>query len=362
MNFLQNNIMKKLFIFTLCFLPILPCAQSKKCKALLKEKMDAGQPNVTAEKIKQLVGCGLDSVDVMLVNNNTLISTFMVKEVQEKNSKEQPSYNDFVQYVNTLKAVPAYQQSKNQAITLLALKNKTASLQTWDDDTKIFTEVGYSAQDLAAVKQLLKDSINKGWSYLELFNNFSARFAAMKKHIADSTSQAAINMQLNVLEDERKLLAPYCDTNKIIINNFYLPGFTSYEDAVTCAKKAKRPVLLYFNGKNCADCRRMEGIVFNYDMVRAEMRNYILADLSCDDETVLATKEQEYSDALKKQLKTAGDKNAAIEAAQYKTSTQPYFVILDDKGKEPAHKAYTGDWLEYYNFLKDGLKVFLHKN
>ncbi|MBS1689901.1 MAG: hypothetical protein JSS96_14325 [Bacteroidetes bacterium] len=354
--------MKQLFIFTLCFLSVLSYAQEKNCKALLKEKMDTGQPNVMTEKIKQLTGCGLDSVDVMLVNNNTLISTFIVKEVQEKNSKEQPSYNDFVQYVNSLKAMPAYQQSKNQAITLLALKNKTASLQTWDQDTKIFTEVGYSAKDLGAVKQLLKDSINKGWSYQELFNNFNVRFAAMKKHIADSSSKAAINMQLNILEEERRILAPYCDTNKIIINNFYLPGFTNYEDALACARKAKRPMLLYFNGKNCANCRRMEGIVFNYEMVREEMRNYILTDLSCDDETMLPTKEQQYSKALKKQLKTEGDKNAAIEATLYKADTQPYFVILDDKGNELAHKEYTGDWMEYYNFLKDNLKIFLHKN
>jgi len=362
MNFTQNNIMNKLLLFTLCFLSTLSFAQGKDCKALLKEKMDAGQPNVIAQKIKQLIGCGLDSVDVMLVNNNTLISTFMVKEVQEKNNNVQPSYNDFVQYVNSLKTMPAYQQSKNQAITLLALKNKTASLQTWDEDTKIFTEVGYSAKDLGAVKQLLKDSANKGWSYQELFNNFNARFAAMKKHIADSSSQATINMQLDILEDERKLLAPYCDTNKIIINNFYLPGFTNYEDAIACAKKAKRPVLLYFNGKNCASCRRMESIVFNYDMVREEMRNYILADISCDDETALPVKEQQYSEALKKQLKTEGDKNAAIEITQYKADTQPHFVIPDDKGKELMHKEYTGDWMEYYNFLKDGLKVFLHKN
>lgn len=352
--------MKKLLAFLLCYLPALSFAQQKDCKALLKEKMEAGQPKVVSEKIKQLAGCGLDSVDVIMVDNNTLISTFLIKEVQENNNSA-PTYADFVKYVATLKEVPDYQKSKQQATTLLALKNKTASLQTWDEDTKIFREVGYSPKDLAAIKQLLKNNAGKKWTYQEVFSKYGEQMNAQKKAEADSTTRALVNTQLSILEEERKRLAPYCDTNDLIISNFYLPGFTNYEAAVTCARKSKRPLLLYFNAKNCASCRTMEGIVFNYDMVRGEMRNYILADISCDDTTELSLKEQHYSKVLQKQLKTKGDNNLNIELEKYGADTQPYFVIVDNKGKIIDHRAYTPDWMEYFHFLKDGISKFLEK-
>ncbi|MGN6568578.1 MAG: thioredoxin fold domain-containing protein [Flavipsychrobacter sp.] len=348
----------KLFVFLLCCLPALSFAQQKDCKALLKEKIEAGQPKVVSEKIRQLAGCGLDSVDVMMVDNNTLISTFLVKEAQEDNNGK-PTYGDFVKYVETLKTVPDYQKSKQQATTLLALKNKTASLQTWDEDTKIFSQVGYSPRDLAAVKQLLKENIDKGWTYQEVFSKYGEAINARKRAIADSTMRAALNMQLNVLEEERKRLAPYCDTNDLVVNNFYLPSFTNYDKAVACAKKSKRPLLIYFNGKNCANCRSMESTVFSYDMVRGELRNYILADISCDETTPLPANEQQYSKALKKELRTTGDKNQAIEMEQYGTDTKPYFIIVDVKGKVLDRRGFTPDWMEYYNFLKEGISKFL---
>jgi len=345
-------------LFLSCIFPALCMGQGKDCKTLLKEKIESGQPKVVAEKLKQLAGCGLDSVDVMMVGNNTVMAPFLIKEVQENNNSS-PSYGDYVKYIDAIKSAPEYQKAKQQTTTLLALKNKTASLQTWDEDTKIFSEIGYSPTDLAAVKQLLKDNIDKGWTYREVFSKYSARIDARKKAEGDSATQSLINIQRDILEEERKRLAPYCDTNELVINNFYLPSFTNYDEAVACSRKSKRPLLVYFNGKYCVTCRKMESTVFGYDMVRDELRNYILADISCDDETALPVKEQHYSKALNKQLKTIGDKNADIQMTKYEVDSQPYFVIVDNKGKVIDHKTYTPDWMEYFNFLKDGIKSFL---
>lgn len=337
--------------------PMLSFAQGKDCQTLLQEKMPVKQAGIITEKIQQLNGCGLDSIDVMLVSNENVLNAFIVKEVQENNNT-QPTYGDFVQYVNTLKAVPAYQQSKYQASRLLALKNKRASLQGWDEDTKIFTEVGYSARDLAAVKQLLKDNPNKGWSYEALFNTYGAQTLEKQKQAADSTKRAAVNEQIEVLQETRRRLAKYCDTSKIVINNFYMPGFTNYDDAMSCAKKAKLPLLLYFNNNNCADCKRMESIVFNYDIIRNELKNYILADINLGDKTLLPKKEQVYSKTLQRKLMTTGDKNADMELTKYGSSDIPYFVISNER-MVIDHKGFTPDWVEYFNFLKDGIKKFL---
>ncbi|MBP5258784.1 MAG: thioredoxin family protein [Prevotella sp.] len=112
--------------------------------------------------------------------------------------------------------------------------------------------------------------------------------------------------------------------------------FTDYDEAMTAAKKEKKPVLIDFTGYGCVNCRKMEAYVLDDDSVKARLQNYVFIELFVDDKR----------DGI-------GDRNSAIQREQFGANAQPFFVQLNEWGNpigEPM--AFTTDPLEFINLLK----------
>ncbi|MDG2194829.1 MAG: cytochrome c biogenesis protein CcdA [Polaribacter sp.] len=138
--------------------------------------------------------------------------------------------------------------------------------------------------------------------------------------------------------------------------------FKDFEDGLKYAKETNKPILLDFTGWACVNCRKMEETVWvENDVYTIIKEDYVLISLYVDDRKELPKALQfDYlkSNGKVKKIKTVGDKWATFQAVNFKTASQPYYVLMSPE-LEILHEPqqYT-DKDTYYKWLKEGLKKF----
>jgi len=145
---------------------------------------------------------------------------------------------------------------------------------------------------------------------------------------------------------------------------FYLPhglkGYFDYEEGMKCAKEKNKPVLLDFKGHSCANCKLMENKVWsNPDVLKHLKQDYIIIALYVDDKTKLPKNEWITSSYDGKVKKTIGKKNLDFQISNYNINSQPYYVLLDNNGKNltsPIGMELNTE--RFIEFLDEGVKNF----
>ena len=139
-----------------------------------------------------------------------------------------------------------------------------------------------------------------------------------------------------------------------------LMAFHDYEEGIAYAKKVNKPVLLDFTGHACANCRKMEENVWSDPAIFKILKNEIvLISLYGDDQRELPAEEVYISKISGNEVTTIGKKWREFQIERYNINSQPYYVVLDNEGKdlnEPV--GYTPDIEEYKAWLKEGIANF----
>lgn len=106
----------------------------------------------------------------------------------------------------------------------------------------------------------------------------------------------------------------------------------------------------------------MEATVWPDRNVLPVMRNdYVLIQLFVDDKTLLAADEQQYTSKLGgSRITTIGELNSDIQATQFNTNSQPFYVLLNPVSQLPlvTPQGALYDPADFYNYLESGLKAF----
>lgn len=142
-----------------------------------------------------------------------------------------------------------------------------------------------------------------------------------------------------------------------------LPCFHDYDEALAYAKKVGKPLMIDFTGWACVNCRKMEEQVWTDSEVDKRIRNeVVLVSLYVDDKTELPADQQ----TVKKlgdrdfKIKSIGNKWSYFQALNYKTNTQPQYVLIDHNEQmltsETVH--YDPDISKYVNWLDQGIGEF----
>lgn len=126
---------------------------------------------------------------------------------------------------------------------------------------------------------------------------------------------------------------------------FGLVSYYDYNEALKASKEQDKPIMLDFTGINCINCRKMEGQVWSDPRVMERLkRDFIVASLYCDAQNVkIPENEQYYSDYLKKQVTTLGQRNSDLQAEKYGANAQPFYFYIDGDEKLLAEKGYGYD-------------------
>jgi thiol:disulfide interchange protein len=136
-----------------------------------------------------------------------------------------------------------------------------------------------------------------------------------------------------------------------------------FDKAVALAKAQNKPLLIDFTGWNCANCRQMEENIWTLpEIEKAITENFVLVSLYVDDGTKLPIEKQiiNYStkDGSKRDVTTIGNKYSILEYDNFKASSQPLYVILNNEGKLLTYPVGKSSAEDYLAWLQCGIEAF----
>jgi thiol:disulfide interchange protein DsbD len=139
-----------------------------------------------------------------------------------------------------------------------------------------------------------------------------------------------------------------------------LKGYFDYNQGLACAKKLNKPVFLDIKGFACTNCKVVEKNVWSDPEVIKRLKNdYVIVALYVDDNFELPENEWVTSTFDGKVKKTIGRKNTDFQITRFGVNAQPYYVLMDNNGKEltPAI-GFESDVKKYISFLDKGIDEF----
>jgi thiol:disulfide interchange protein DsbD len=181
--------------------------------------------------------------------------------------------------------------------------------------------------------------------------SISSFLPPQKEKITSSTFQYE-NKNSNICETPK-----YAD---LLQFPFGLKGYFDYNQALSCAKKMKKPLLIDFKGHACSNCKKMEAEVWSDPEVQKKIiENFILVGLYTDDRTKLNDSDIVISKIDGKPKTTIGTMNADLEASMFKSNALPLYVIVDESGNILTQPIGTElDIKKYLAFLENGINAF----
>ena len=138
--------------------------------------------------------------------------------------------------------------------------------------------------------------------------------------------------------------------------------FKDFDKGLQHAKEINKPILLDFTGWACVNCRRVEENIWTdpvvFDLIN---NNFVLISLYVDDRKELKKVNQldlKYKSGKIKEIRTIGDKSATFQALNFKSASQPYYVLLDPNLKILNSPIQYTTKNVYQAWLEEGLKAF----
>jgi len=127
--------------------------------------------------------------------------------------------------------------------------------------------------------------------------------------------------------------------------NLYAGGefeeFDDYDEGMRYAAENHRPVLIDFSGWGCVNCRKMEGAVFDTPVVKSVIKeNFVLIKLMVDEKAALPEPVTVEENGKKIELETVGEKWSYLQRHKFAANSQPYYIILDNKGNAMVPPTY----------------------
>ena len=155
------------------------------------------------------------------------------------------------------------------------------------------------------------------------------------KEISAFLPPQKVNLDKNISLNEHK--TNICEKpvySDIFESHYGINEYFDYKQGLRCAKKLNKPVFIDFKGHSCSNCKKMENkVLFDNEILNRLNKNFVIISLYCDDNTKLPKSEWFKSSFNGKIINTIGKKNLDFEITNFKTNTQPYYVLIDSKGK-----------------------------
>ena len=336
----------KFTIISLILISSTVFAQSKKeCQKLLNKEISATPFNENIDQFltdfKTLISCEFDEIDYQIFmgpqGNMPFIANTLVTLAGGIKNEEKYTFEDLKETLLTFKENPEYLKVRNIVESQNTLINKSASINNWKTDEKLFEKMGLSKNERDEIYAIIKENENK--PYADIFIIYSDILSAKKEK--------------EMTESRNKIDKLKSDNPESVEWVKGLLAYTSYDLGLNKSKELNKPMLLYFNGYACINARKMEEYILSEIQVQDYINsNLVFVNLLVDDKKELAENQKFYSEILNKQIKTVGQKNIDFQINEYKANSQPLFILLDINGNEISRIGYTRDIDEFTSFLK----------
>ena len=135
--------------------------------------------------------------------------------------------------------------------------------------------------------------------------------------------------------------------------------FKDFDSGLSYAQSQDKPILLDFTGWACVNCRRIEENVWtDPEIFKIINEEFILISLYVDDRKDLDPENQitlKYKSGKTKFIKTIGDKAATFQAINFKSASQPYYVLISSDLRILNKPIQYTSKDNYLSWLKEGL-------
>lgn len=151
---------------------------------------------------------------------------------------------------------------------------------------------------------------------------------------------------------------PPLSTQDFVLGDEATVVYDDYEQGMAAAARAGKPALVDFSGYGCVNCRKMDGAVMDREEVKSFIdEKFVKITLMVDDKTPLPKPIYVMENGKKRELETVGDKWSYLQRYKFNSNSQPYYVVLDERGELKSGPAvYNEDVKLFMDFLKKGLK------
>ncbi|MFI3259572.1 MAG: cytochrome c biogenesis protein CcdA [Rikenellaceae bacterium] len=137
------------------------------------------------------------------------------------------------------------------------------------------------------------------------------------------------------------------------------PRFSALDDAQAYANEEGKPLLVYFTGYGCVNCREMEQRVLSDSRIAKMLRDdFVVASLYMDDKRELPEAEW-VTTSSGRVLKNVGRINSNLALSRFGVNAQPYYIPLGRDGElliEP--RSYDLNIDAYIEFLESALREY----
>ena len=138
-----------------------------------------------------------------------------------------------------------------------------------------------------------------------------------------------------------------------------LDCYKDFESGKAAAIAQQKPILLDFTGWACVNCRKVEENIWTKPDIFTLLRDeVVLVSLYVDDRKPLTEEDQQtmtYADGSSRTLKTVGQKWSAFQALNFKSVSQPYYVLMLPDGTLLNPPIQYTDANTYLAWLKEGI-------
>jgi thioredoxin-related protein len=257
-----------------------------------------------------LTGCGLDSVDVVLLAEGSLLPDLVSKILQDRHPAQPVTMNDILQSYKAFSNQKEFQEMKGQLAKILTLVNPKVTRENWPATKAALLELEEFRFDLNRAEQHLSFAIENELSYKQFFEELD-NWEPMLETPADKKPWAYQNIP--------------------------------YDEAIALARSADKPLILFFTGHAVVNAVKMDDYVLNNEEVRQVLdEHFVFVPLYVDDRTPV---EEE-------KFRNLGQKNLAFQKEKFQTERQPFLVLMDVDGNVLRTFGYTSKVDDFMAFLK----------
>jgi thiol:disulfide interchange protein len=142
---------------------------------------------------------------------------------------------------------------------------------------------------------------------------------------------------------------------------YNIQAYFDYKQGLDCAKSQEKPVLLYFTGHSCSNCKKMQGEIWTDKRVQTMFNtDFVVTALYVDDRVIeLDEKDQFVSSNDGKLKKRLGEANADIQIVNFAKNSQPYYVTMTPDGRVLAPPmTYNNNVEEFVEFLEKSIEAY----
>jgi thiol:disulfide interchange protein len=114
-----------------------------------------------------------------------------------------------------------------------------------------------------------------------------------------------------------------------------IQGYFDYQQGLDCAKEKNKPLLVYFSGHGCSNCKQMQSFVWEDTRVQDYLNNkVIITKLLTDERKELPESEWYESEMDGRMKKTVGKQNRDFQISRFNMNSQPFYVLINPKTGE----------------------------